>query len=164
MQPEYLPLLTLPSTNEDSSVIGNKDLLTWKQDGNNLVCWIFTRTSNQVYTACLKFYGKLYMVTHVSEVLIVSRSRTFCNKGFEIIDSFLLSIVSARNRFQCAMTSYRCAYTTARIFSLVVRLKKLRKYPSTTQLWTKKRGGKGEVMDCVKIVLHSPSGGGYCSF
>ena len=39
------------------------------------------------------FYGKLYMVTHVSEVLIVSRSRTFCNKGFEIIDSFLLSIV-----------------------------------------------------------------------
>ena len=33
MQPEYLPLLTLPGTNEDSSVIGNKDLLTWKQDG-----------------------------------------------------------------------------------------------------------------------------------
>ena len=33
MQPEYLPLLKLPSTNEDSSVIENKDLLTWKQDG-----------------------------------------------------------------------------------------------------------------------------------
>lgn len=33
VQPGYLPLLTLPSTNEDSSVIGNKDLLAWKQDG-----------------------------------------------------------------------------------------------------------------------------------
>lgn len=52
------------------------------------------------------------MVTHVSEVLIVSRSRTFCNKGFEIIDSFLLSIVlreidSIRND-KLSMRLYNC--------------------------------------------------------
>ena len=46
------------------------------------------------------------MVTHVSEVLIVSRSRTFCNKGFEII-MFCEKSTPMRND-KLSMRLYNC--------------------------------------------------------
>lgn len=86
------------------------------------------------------------MVTHVSEVLIVSRSRTFCNKGFEIIDSFLLSIVCEKSipmrNDKLSMRLYNCENIL--LCSKIKKITKISKHHSIVNKETwRERGGNG---------------------